>query len=121
MKKAWILKGKLTRVRITEAFVELHVLHHEIVRNERSQLSKEIIQKAMSFVDKDVEIQGYEHKNIHDAELDKWLPCETNSIWFDIREWDKEKFLQEYYEDKGFFRDTDIPYEGLTDDEKEGW
>ena len=82
----------------------------------------ETINKAKALLNKDVEIMGYENKYVRPKELDyEWTPCDQNDLWLDIRPWDKQKFLKEYEEERGFFRDTDIPYEGLTDDEKDAW
>jgi len=114
VRKEWTSHGKLASVLVSENFIEIKCEYHYreyFVKTEIEDFSL-MIKKVKLLIGKEVEIFKYE-RNLSTDQFDYFF-C------FDIKEYDKTKQTKKI-DDDGFFRDMDIPYEGLTDDEQDGW
>ena len=115
VRKEWYFQGKLASFLVSKNFIEIKCEHHVreyFVKNYVENFSS-ILSKVKLLLGKEVEILKYK---LGDQRID-WF---DDRFCFDIREKDRTKQTK-IVQDDGFFRDMDIPYEGLTDDEKDAW
>ena len=114
-RKKWTFHGKLASFLVSKNYIEIKCEHHEreyLVKDDIENFSF-ILSKVKLLIGKEVEL----FKHILTDHRTDWFDYK---FFYDIREMDRTKQTKKVQDD-GFFRDMDIPYEGLTDDEKDAW
>lgn len=114
--KVWGLSGKLTSVLINMKYIEIYIEHwgnYFIVKDHDNTKFLDVLEKVKIWIGQRVQLFQYERRATVTDQFD-------HRFFYDIRKQERTKQSTKN-QDEGFFRDMDIPYEGLTDDEKDSW